>query len=632
MPEQLLTNKAGFISENAPKRRCYKCGDPDIRYIRHHCGKPMCNEHTFFVSDKGKLISKEFTKLKLDNEGGEEPYHCEHCIHIIRGQDWKLIVAGIIFIFLSLIAVPNNRFGVKLMGFLIGGGGVGYGFYTNNKRKIESRKFKPLLPVLPRFNRVQIEEELSSRIILDSEGNYHVSEPSAKGQLNIDMSLTNVDCERLEQYRKKYGSADRFHGGFAVLEGLAGLQFSDHIVHNQNDIKPNSTVIPLIDKVSTQPLLNGVDERNAEKIRKCFPYSLIKIPERNYFPIQLVLSFLPETDKRGIEIGIQGTKPDSNGTELWEELLNLEIDRIESLELTFPVSWGKVQNLSRSDNAVINYDTQTITWRRVKLTEQDSKNRCTLQVQFENSIDPLDSSVCGKVKVLFQGTLSGLNNVSIYLPTGKPGRTLQKKNKDTNSESAQEQLIVNTEVDADFELSLASLRYQHIKEITEDNKNKIKINKPGNLFFPGGSPNYETILILTDAMSKPDQGFYVKQVIENQPTIAANVINHVWTIFGRWYEGIYPIDFQLDVEGQESNEKTIQEDFLGLTTVKLTVKGTHSNPEMEQQIEGVWEKLNFLINETLTQLSQQTSYREQEALPPSLEVMEAELEYEDEQQ
>lgn len=628
MPEQLLTNKSGLISKNAPKRRCYKCGEPDIRYICHHCGKPMCNEHTFFVSDKGKLISQEFTKLKLDNEDGEEPYHCEHCIHIIRGQDWKLIATGIIFILLSLIAIPNDRFGVKLMGILIGGGGVGYGLYTNNKRKIESRKFKPLLPVLPRFNQVQIEEKLSSSIILDSEGNYHVSEPSAKGQLNIDMSLTNVDCERLEQYGKKYGSADRFHGGFAVLEGLAGLQFSDHIVRNQNNIRSNtnSTVIPLIDKVSTQPLLNGVDQRNAEKIQKCFPYSLINMPERNYFPIQLVLSFLPETDKRGIEIGIQTIKPDSNRSKLWEELWNLEIDRIESLELTFPVSWGKVQNLSRSDNAVINDNTKTITWRRVKLTEQDSKNRCTLQVQFENSIDPLDSSVCGKVKVLFQGTLSGVKNISIYLPTGKPGRTLQEKNKETNGESSQAQLIVNTEVDADFELSLASLRYQHIKEITEDNNNKININKLENLFFPGVSPDYETIIILTDAMSKPDQGFYVKQVIENPPTINANIINYVWTIFGRWYEGIYPIDFQLDVYGQKSNEKIIQEDVSVFTKVKLTVKGTHSNSEMEQQIEEVWERLNFVINETLIQLI----YEKQEALPPSLE-MEAKIEDEDEQ-
>lgn len=48
----------------------------------------MCHNHTFFVrNSKGKLLSTEFTNLKLDTEDGkeEEPYHCENCIHIFRG-------------------------------------------------------------------------------------------------------------------------------------------------------------------------------------------------------------------------------------------------------------------------------------------------------------------------------------------------------------------------------------------------------------------------------------------------------------------------------------------------------------------------------------------------------------------
>lgn len=153
-----------------------------------------------------------------------------------------------------------------------------------------------------------------------------------------------------------------------------------------------------------------------------------------------------------------------------------------------------------------------------------------------------------------------------------------------------------------------------------EDDDKTYHNRQRTLDFLGISPTYNTIALLTDAMSSTEQGFYVKQVIENQPTInaAANILNRSWVIFGRWYEGVYPIDFQVDLSGHEEMEYQLQE-ASRITRVRLTVKGTYSNPEMEQQIERIWEKLAVLIEEIFQQLSEQEENWETKALPPSLE-------------
>ncbi len=236
------------LYQNAPKTRCYKCGTEKIEYICHHCGKPMCKQHTFFVSVKASskienkenrkqiLLSKEFSKLILkDTKCGEEPFHCENCIHIMKGVAWKRIVFGTFLIFISLMAIPNNRLGSKLLGIITGGGLVSYGIYANKQRRKQILKLKLPLPLLPNFDLVQIQETLTGSITLNSDGNYDVSVLSGTGQLNIDMSLPSEERKRLKPYKKKYGSAETFHAGFLVLKGSAGLHFTKDIIDNQKN-------------------------------------------------------------------------------------------------------------------------------------------------------------------------------------------------------------------------------------------------------------------------------------------------------------------------------------------------------------------------------------------------------------
>ncbi|MDJ0729257.1 MAG: hypothetical protein QNJ33_04615 [Crocosphaera sp.] len=608
----------GKLLQKAPKARCYKCGTPDIKYICHDCGRPMCEQHTLFASiihnsktnneisndpltSKRKLLTTEFMNLNLsDTECGEEPYHCAHCIHLIKGKAWKQILIGSLVVLFSFFIIPNNKIGIKFLGLLTGGGLVTYGIYATGQRKKQALNEKPPLPVLPSFEQVKIQETLKSNINLQSDGIYQAKVLSSQGQLNIEMSLKGEDFERFDKYyRKKYDSAQQFHAGFLVLKGTAGICFNQEVSQTQQALNNSSTIISLIDSIASQPLLNGSEERNGHKKNVCLTYSLQDIPDEQNLPIQLVLSFIPETDQRGLEIGIQWIKPET--TENYKnnktQLGNLKISQIELLEITFPVIWGRVENYNFGNDVVLNEDDQTIAWRKIQIQQEQERERSlTFQVQFENQINFLniDSYIRGKVKVIFEKTLSGLEDIEFYFPTGKSNKRAVDRNR----------LIIQTEVEADFELSLANLRYQHTKRLPEEDKTVANRQIPLN--FPGVSPTHKTIMLLTDVMSSQDQGFYVKKIIENESKRdpVAQIINRSWTIEGRWYEGVYPIDFQIDLSGHEETERNPKK-FNRVTDVKLNVTGTYSNQEMEQKIASVWEQLKALIKETLEQLSPQ---------------------------
>ncbi|MEH1822317.1 MAG: hypothetical protein V7L31_25110 [Nostoc sp.] len=517
------------LLKNAPKARCYKCKTTDIAYICHHCGRLMCDSHTFFTSvshknqqengnSKPKLLTTEFTKLNLsDTECGEEPYHCSDCIHIVRSIAWKPILIGSFILVISLLAIPNNRLGIKLFGLLTGGGLVGYEIYASRKIKKQALQEKPPLPVLPSFDKVQITEILKGHITLDSDGNYQVRLSSLQGQLDIDMSLQGEDYERLERYyRPKYRSADKFHAGFLVLKGAAGIKLTEDVLSSPIILNPNDTAIRLVDDINEQPLLSGNDERNAHKKHISLSYNLLKNPDSNFFPIQLVVCFHQATDRRGLEIAIQWNQPETSDN-YKDKLPKLQVSKIELLELKFPVSWGRVENINLRDNASIAEDERTISWRKIQIENEAYKDRrCIFLVQFENRIDPVnnESIITGKMKVVFHKTLSGLEDIQFYFPTGKPHKSFDKNKS-----------IIQTEVEADLQLSLANIRYQHTKNFPEDDK--FSATRQRTLDFQGISPTYNIIGLLTDAMSSTEQGFYVKQVIENQSAlnVAANRLN-----------------------------------------------------------------------------------------------------------
>lgn len=597
-----LSNK---IRENASEISCYKCGVSEVTYVCHHCGQPMCVKHVFSAHNKkNKLLSDEFTKLKLSessNKFTEEPYHCEQCIHIVQEKTWVPFIVAVSVLIFSLVAVPSSRLGVKILGFLTSAGLVGYGFYKNEKLKNEMRAFNPPLPVLPSFDKIKLQENLYGNIVLDSQGFYDVSTSPVQGLLDVSLMFSASDRQRLKDYENKYhGSAKKYHAGFVTLNGFSAVQF-------QNQLHRNTRVIPLLDQIINQPFLNGDNHRDSMKQHISLNYNLQNDPDDKAFPVQINISFLPETDQHGLEIAVQWVKPESNDFELWKELWKLEVEQIESLKLSYPGNWGLVENCKPNDNFVRgSLGNPTFSWSRIKILKGNRvQDRYIFSVQFENRIDSLASFIEGEIKVIFKGTLSGVDGVKIYYPSGDENKSEMLSRKST----------MKTEVSASIKLHLDSLQYQKIRQVP-DESNEGDHQRSETLFFQNVNPNYLSVTKLVYAIS--ERGFYVKQLIENQPITHATTgkVSHSWTILGRWYEGVYPIDFYMNLRGQE--ESNFEGIFSpGNTTIKLTVKGTYSNPKMENVIVQVWDNLNEIRVMVMQQLISFSSYSEQPLYLPS---------------
>ena len=73
--------------------------------------------------------------------------------------------------------------------------------------------------------------------------------------------------------------------------------------------------------------------------------------------------------------------------------------------------------------------------------------------------------------------------------------------------------------------------------------------------------------------------------------------------------------FNLILTGEEVYSGEIRAQA-GTTRTTLTVQGAYANPDMETQIENIWEQLNDLIGETLQQLPQAMPVTAQEVVEP----------------
>jgi hypothetical protein len=71
-----------------------------------------------------------------------------------------------------------------------------------------------------------------------------------------------------------------------------------------------------------------------------------------------------------------------------------------------------------------------------------------------------------------------------------------------------------------------------------------------------------------------------------------------WDITGRWYEGVFPINFIISLRGTEP-EDSVAGSALGRTVAEVTVDGTFPNAEMKKKIEDKWDGLHARVTELL---------------------------------
>ena len=567
----------GTPKERAPRARCYKCGSSQITSICHHCGRIGCSAHVVPTRRlAGRPLSRELRGLEMDRRPA---YHCPDCAHF--GS--PALAVGIIGVAMALAGAVvlwlNLPLGLALV--LLGAAIVG-GSYVAGRRG-EARREKLPLPVLPRLEELSLREELSGRVILWPNGDYDQLTPDpVQGQLTANLVLGKTDRRRLDGYLRRHrislDSDVKFCAGLLVPQGQVGSSLSR--------IFPDLS-IPLDGMTSGYPVFNAERPRASSSYSIDYTYQLIAGREVKKVPVWITPAIAPRSDQRGLELQVQWV-------EMGRPEARLSLENVESLELRVPVEWGDVVDFNKPvlsslrANGGDGQARRLIEWVQLRPGKEENQHkRLDFVVQFEDKIKEEDT-ISGRLDMVFKGAISGIERIHLYSPLG---------NRRIHSSTAN----VKTHVVLDFELSLRSTRYQDVR-LVPDRAMPEDENRDEAKEFRGLIPDDDTVIRLTNFLSK--QGYYIKRIIENPRRSGprANLIRRYWDIAGRHYAGVYPIDFHIILTGEEIHHGGIRAHG-GTTKACVTVQGSYANLDMRDRVEKAWDKLYGLTVETLEALS-----------------------------
>jgi len=557
------------VEQRAPRVRCHKCGSPHIAALCHHCWRPGCAKHVRPVTRWVKrLLGREGSCTGLDKG---QAYHCAECTYVPVGRTpavgtaaGAIAAAGIIFAWLNLIA------GLVLL--LAGGLLAGSAWLALRRRAVEAVIGMPL-PVQPKVTDLSLLEKFSAKITLGPDGSYQTDPSAVEGVLTMVLVFGQADRERLDRRvgkRPRTPSRDvRFSAGRLVLKGHVGIR---------KDLGFPGPVLGLDGRTGSYPVFRAENPHVSSSWHHTVHYHLSAEPDHSSGLVWITPSVVPESDKRALELEIQWI-------ELGSEEKPLSLDVIELLQLRFPAEWGNVVQVSeRAIQGTLPEDpdgSRMVEWRQLSPAEHERQTgRLTLAARFERQIN-LKQRVQGHLVAMMKGTLSGVDGISLYGSLGV------RRNLPGTS--------IRTRIEADFDLSLESIRYQAIRIVPDRTEDGTANAYPDEFRV---IPDDETVIELTNALS--EQEYYVKRVIENPPRSGgrASLVHRYWDIAGRRYEGVYPVDFHMVITGEEVHRGDIRPED-GRTKVDITVKGAYLDDEMCEGVEKRWKELCALTADTL---------------------------------
>jgi len=574
--------------EHAPQARCDTCGSPEIVSVCHHCGKCLCRRHGRRAVDAaGRPVSREFEDLGFD---GKEVsvYHCAEHDHAVKGGLLiGVLIGGCAAVVGAVVLTVNIPVGVAL---LAAGLAATIGFYLAHRRRLaEARRVRPPLPVVPNLDWVSVQEEINGDVRLTADGSYTSRAGPASGTIEMAMTLTRRDQARLSAYRAKYGlAADdpvEFSAGSAVFSGEVGLRYEDGR-EDENRLSPGSTGLAFRGEASGHPLFSTGRGRSAGRWTVRLPYHLQEVRAPDSIPLAIVPSLVPGLGRRTLQVELQWA---AFGAKRPQDVRrDLEFLRFEHIKFVVPgKEWGNVQKVEPSSNAVISKSgdgsTQTIQWRLLTPTEEGA-GRTVLKIRFEKPIRQQDT-VTGSLRASFRGTLSGITGVRTYWPIG-------------GSAPQQPEASVAMEAEVGFSLSLNSVRYQAVRIVPDGDAAMVgTIADTDEL--SGVIPDHRTVMALTKDLT--EDGYYVKRVTGHPPRGGghANLMNRVWDIAGRKYNGVCPIDFHITLMGEEEHRASGIYPNAGKASARLAVRGSYVDKEMKEDVETVWNQLYKKVDTVL---------------------------------
>jgi hypothetical protein len=565
------------VIDRAPEARCYKCGSTDILSVCHHCTRPICARHGSLafgegadgsagadetgdaresdaadrmagISPETRTVSREFGGLKLPSMRAAV-HHCAEHDHVV---------------------------GMFSAGFSKASSLLGH--------QTPAQELPPL-PVFPDVNTVNVVERLAGEVRLTDAGYVSIPQP-VEGEIAIAMTHARARWqETLARYRKLHNLPEdypvQFAAGFALLRGKAGLDFWA----GQDAILADGLGLAFHGNVGGHPLFDAKRGRPQGEWELSAGYRLQAARAPRDIPLWIVPSLGATSDKRVLVIDLHWNMPETDGQ-------RAELDQFELIELEVPPQWGNLVD-SKPSGAAISAPApgqpRIVRWRQHRPVADDRRRgsspaspprSMTLKLGFEKPILG-QPRLSGTLRATFNRSLSGVTGINFYLPGGGPVRHLAVRPR--------------TEISVRFDIGLGALRYQERRTVPDHSRgaaeDQLRIEPD---IFLGVMPDYRTVVELTNEISS--DGYYVKTVVEDHPNRDARekTLKQGWEITGRWYEGVFPINFTISLRGTAPQDG-VTNLALARTVAEITVDGTFPNAEMKRRIEDKWDGLHARV-------------------------------------
>lgn len=547
--------------------RCYVTRSISVERVCHHCGRPMSKEVPQFHSLKPELSTRFFRISLFENAeyaffiderfySNQEGIHCEDCIHSHYSYGCLLVnlvifslLVFLVWFFLQYagkvgsISANTQASLFMLLSFLACVGLISILLTVNNIR-LAQRKNAPPFPVIGRTPTVEIKENLTAAITLNEEGAYSELIEKRQGELNYTVRISSTDGQRYERYKKNFNiyrvGRHKYHGGFLLFRSNNSIEF--------NRLKTEHTNVISLKKSSISPSFVSFAEANQWKWEVEDKYEIIpNETDLASLPIKLIPNIVSEVNKpRALEIRIQVDRT--------LHLSEKEVaPLIQELRLYCPITLKKVRKTDPPMLLERNRSNELdLVWGNIPLKQGESDENVflrTFHVLFNEPVEP-SMKFCGRLKLLLSGNMSGLQGFGFFYPTGNERPSDECK------------VYAHTEIIIDFDLVLQKAN------LSRPYSNALKPIETGLI------PNHTNINRLVSELSR--NGAYIQRIIENPPytNIAnAKVYNRYWDIAGRYYLGMFSVDFHMLITGHERLEDR-DSSQIGISTFDINIQAT----------------------------------------------------------
>lgn len=506
--------------------------------------------------------------------GAARKHYCAGCVPHARPLDAEMIAAATTT-GLGAAVLPVQP---VVGGVLVVAGAVRLAIRTVvglRRRATQAADHGADLALNPNVRKLKARERIRGSAGFTADRRYESAVKDVVGSVKLDGHWSRAHRSVLDMHRRRTKTVPtRVAAGHLVLHGPGRTRFRPMLDASANG-GPALVLKPI---VADQSSLCGPAGHGDSRWQPEFKYD-ISPPEDGWkLPLWVVPNIAPELDRHVLELYVQWSTRAPEGTDK-----GVPLRSIATLEIDVPAHWGEVEYVTSLDGDVTigppvpdeagGVGLRKVTWRKVPFDAAGDRGSARLAIRFSDRID-LDHVLRGRIEALFAGAVSGLTRVDLYRTDGAPAHL-----------DGSRKLV--TVVDVGLSLSLKGLRYQEHRAVP-DRAQAEDVRRQETETFPGVVPDHHTVALLTNNLS--DEGYYIIRVLENpaQSSLRPGSLNRLWDLAGRYYEGVYPIDFHLVLSGEEIHKGP---KATGETTVALTVHGSYANPVMERRVVEEWTRL-----------------------------------------